>query len=110
MELKIIKKTPLLLDEVETNITKNKNFIPVQQKVFDSIKKFSKLNKDKAHKLYEELKALEIPRVEDEQYISIVNLAPKTESELKSVFAGSKTTVSPESLKKILETLKNYEK
>ena len=110
MELKILKKKPLLLDEVEASISKNKKFIPLQQKVFDSIKKFSKLNKDKAHKLYEELKALEIPRVEDEQFVLIVNLAPKTESELKSIFAGSKTTVSPERLKKILETLKNYEK
>ena len=110
MELKIIKKQPLLLNEVEEHVGKLKNMSAVQQKVFESIKKFSKINKDEAHRLFEELKALEIPRVEENQFIQIVNLAPKTESELKSVFAGSKTTVSSENIKKILETLKKHEK
>ncbi len=108
MELKIVEKKPLLLSEVEDNI-KEKN-LPVQQKVFDCMKKFSKINKDKALTLLKELKSLEIPRVEDEQFIQIINLAPKTESELKSVFSGSKTTVSSENIKKILETLKKHEK
>ncbi len=108
MELKIINKKPLLLQEVGENIEKKD--IPLQQKVFDSMKKFSKFNKDKALKILEELNSLEIPRLEDEQFIQIINLAPKTESELKSVFSGSKTTVSSENIKKILETLKKHEK
>ncbi len=110
MELKIINKKPLILKEVSENIASKKNTIAVQQKVFDFTNKFSKFNKEVSHKLIDELIELRIPRVEEHQLIQIINLAPKTETEIKTIFAGTKTTVTTESIKKILEILKKHEK
>lgn len=111
MELKILKKDTLLLNDLSEQMEKRKkDILPVQQKVFDFSNKFSKFNKEVSHTLLEELSSLSIPRVDETHFIQIINLAPKSEPELKSIFSGSKTTVSAESIKKILEILKKYEK
>ena len=109
MELKIIDKKPLSLPEVSEEMSQ-KEIASVQQKTYEFANKFSKFNKDVSSKVLEDLKALNIPRMEDAHLVQIINLAPKTESEIKTIFAGSKTTVTAESVKKILETLRANEK
>lgn len=89
---------------------KKEEITPVQQKVLDHSVKFSKLNKDRELKLFEEIKSLEIPRITEDHIASIVNIIPKSVPELRSIFAGSKTTVAPENLDKIQKTVDKYEK
>ena len=83
---------------------------PIQQKVMDYSIKFSKLNKSQELKLIEELSALEVPRMTEEHIATIVNLMPKAVSELKTIFAGTKTTIAPENLESIQKTVNKHEK
>ena len=112
-ELKIIKSQPLTLSAVGEELkpkTKREEIPPIQQKVLEHATQFSKLNKSQEHKLIEELKTLEIPRITEEHIVTIVNILPRSINELKIIFAGSKTTITPENLEKILQTLRKYEK
>lgn len=111
-ELKIAKSHPLTLGQIADEIKpKAKEEIsPIQQKVLDHSVKFSKLNKSQELKLTEELKALDVPRMTEEHIATMVNILPAAVSELRIVFAGSKTTIAPENLEKIQQTLSKYEK
>ncbi len=112
MELKILVKEPVLMTELanELKVIDKTEIKALQQKTGDYALKFSKLNKDKEAKLFKEILGLEVPRLEREQVATIVNLLPKNETELRTVFAGTKTTVTQENIIKILDTLKQYEK
>ena len=111
-ELKIIKSIKMSLGQIAEALKpgKKEELIPVQQKAFDHAVKFSKLNKSQELKLTEELKSLEVPRMTEEHIVTIVDLVPRSISELKTVFAGTKTTIAPENIDKIQKTLSKYEK
>jgi DNA-directed RNA polymerase subunit F len=112
-ELKIIKSRILTLGEIAEELKpKNKKveLEPIQQKVMDHSIKFSKLNKSQELKLIEELRSLEVPRMTEEHIATIVNILPQAVSELKTVFAGTKTTIAQENLDKIQQILNKYEK
>ena len=112
-ELKIIKTQPLTLAAVGEELkpkTKKAEIPTIQQKVLEHSAQFSKLNKSQEHKLTEELRALEVPRMTEEHIATIVNLMPKAVSELKTIFAGTKTTIAPENVEKIQQLLSKYEK
>ncbi len=89
---------------------KKEELQPIQQKAMDHSIKFSKLNKSQELKLTEELKSLEVPRMTEEHIVTIVSLMPRAISELKTIFAGTKTTIAPENIDKIQQTLSKYEK
>lgn len=112
MELRILDKEPIHMAELAGELKKisKKELKGLQQKTGDYALKFSKLNKDREAKLYQDILGLEIPRLEVEHIAAIVNLLPRNETELKTIFAGSKTTLAPENIVKILDTLKKYEK
>lgn len=112
MEVKVIKEQPLLMSEVEESLDKikKKERLPIQEIVYDFARKFEKLNTEKSKKLIDEIKALEIPRVTEFHIYQIVNLMPKNLGELRSIFAGTKTTITPENMKSMLELIKKYEK
>jgi DNA-directed RNA polymerase subunit F len=112
-ELKIVKSQTMTLGHIASDVkpkTKKEEITPIQQKVLDHSVKFSKLNKSEELKLVEELKALEVPRMTEEHIATMVNILPKSVNELRTVFAGSKTTIAPENLEKIQNTLSKYEK
>ncbi len=112
-ELKILKSRMLTLGEIAEELkpkNKKEEITPIRQKVFDHSVKFSKLNKSQELKLIEDLKSLEVPRMTEEHIATMVNLMPKAVSELKTIFAGSKTTIAPENLDNIQKTLNKYEK
>ncbi len=112
MELRILDKQPMEMAELASEMKKikKKEMKALQQKTGDYALKFSKLNKDREAKLYNDMLALEIPRLDKEHVASIVNLLPRNETELKIIFSASKTTIAPENIIKILETLEKYEK
>ena len=112
-ELKIIKSRIMGLGEIAETIkpkTKKDELEPIQQKAMDHSIKFSKLNKSQELKLIEELRSLEVPRMTEEHIATIVNLIPRAISELKTIFAGTKTTIAPENLNNIQKTVNKYEK
>tara|TARA_Y100000310_G_C20650204_1_gene798991 strand:- start:1483 stop:1815 length:333 start_codon:yes stop_codon:yes gene_type:complete len=109
MEVNTVDKQPLTLSEVEEQlktIEKKGELSGGQQRTKDFATKFNKVNKSSATKLVKELDAAKIPRLTKETITEIVNLMPQNESELKTVFAGNKTTVTKENIEKILSILK----
>ncbi len=118
MEVRILRQEPIgptqvkeILGDIEKKLKKSKESLGrSQQRVMDSIIKFSKLNKEKETKLIKDLKALDIPRLSDSHIAQIVTIIPKDVDELRTVFAGSKTTITKEDLEKIQSTIKQYEK
>ncbi|UCD04069.1 MAG: hypothetical protein JSW73_00255 [Candidatus Woesearchaeota archaeon] len=111
MEAKIIEEKPLLSSEVEKSLgkIKKKDRLPIQEVTYDFNRKFKKIDTDKSKKLIEEINALEIPRVTDFHICQIANLMPKNLGELRSIFAGTKTTITPENIKSMLEIIKKYD-
>lgn len=81
---------------------------PIQQKVYDFTRKFSRLSVLQAEKLIKELEDLEIPRMTKEHIISIVDILPRNDAELKIILAASKTMLKPEDIEKILGVVKKY--
>lgn len=109
-DIKFIEKTPICLgalaEEVKKAAEDKENPITLQQRVKDYAINFSKLNKEKELKLLKAIKDLEIPLLTDSHMVEIINLMPENLPELRTIFAGSKTTITLENLTKILEVLK----
>jgi len=113
MDIKIVKKEPLTLVDVNKTVAglgKKAELPAIQQKVHTFAKKFSKTTGANADKLAKELKGLEIPMFTEEHIVQIINTMPNDLAELKSIFAGSKTTITPENFKKILDIVLKYSK
>jgi len=112
MEEKILNQKPLPLAEVLSLLkdrAKGGDLNPVEQKVHDFAKQFSKLNKSKVAQLRKDIESLEIPRLSEDQLVELVNIVPLDLGEVRAVLAGSKTTVTPDNIKKLVEVMRKYE-
>jgi len=110
MDEKIIERQPVTLNQLAQKISKinKKEIIPVQQKVFDFAKKFTKMTDGNAEKLAKDLKALDITRLTEEHITDIINLAPQDLAELKTLFVKTNTTLPPEDFKRILDLVDKH--
>ena len=110
MKVKIITKEALPIAEVNdilVKLEKSGELSGSQQKIRDFTAKFNKINKSEATKLIKDLESAGIPRLTNDCVVEIVNLLPKNESELKTVFVRNKLTVSKEGMDKILSIIKS---
>ena len=113
MDTKIIKKEPLALvdaGKIVSGLGKKAELPTIQQKVQTFAKKFSKITSANVAKLAKELHGLEIPLFTEDNIAQICNILPQDLAELKSIFAGSKISISPENFKKILDIVIKYSK
>jgi len=112
METKVLKKEPLTFADIISELSKIKKgqITPIQQKVHDFAIRFSKINKAQKDRLVKELRALGIPTLTDAHICTIANLMPRDIVELRSIFTGTKTTITSENLQKVQEALKKYGK
>ncbi len=113
MDTKITEREPVSIPEVAdfaSKIGKVTDLLDMQNKMRIHAKDFSKLSKTDAEKLAKELKELGIIRLAQEQLIQIVSILPKDIAELRTIFAGEKTTIKPEDLQKILDVVKKFVK
>jgi len=76
-----------------------------QKNSLDYLKKYDKLTKKKAEKIVEELK--KIPKLRERQIISIVNILPQDNDDLRLVMEKDYTNLTDDEKKLILETIKN---
>jgi DNA-directed RNA polymerase subunit F len=113
MELKIIAKEPLSLPQVAKMVKglgKKDERAEVQNKILDFAGAHLKMKEDEAEKLREELRALDIATLSAEHITQIIDILPQDLAELKSVFAGSKTNLSPEQFQRIAEICQKVKK
>ncbi len=81
---------------------------PAQQTSFDIAQKTARLNKTDTEKVIKELNKLGIARMTEEHVIAIATFLPQSPDELKTIFAGTKTTIKSEDLAKILDIIPKY--
>ncbi len=113
MELKLVNKEALHLPALAKAlqaIGKKEERADIQNKVLDYAKANARLKEDDAEKLREELRAMDIATLANEHIIQIIDLLPQDLGELKSVFAGSKTNLSPEQFQKISDICRKFRK
>jgi len=98
----ILSKKPLTLAEVKelaANVDENKPIVAY-------LKAFSKLNNEKASKLAEEIKALNNPKLKEENIIKIVDFLPRDLEDLNKVLLDVGLTDAESNA--ILEIVKKY--
>ena len=93
------------LYEIMKKIENDENILPVQSRTIQYLKKFSKIDAEKAIKLKEKL--MEVDEVDEEKAVQIINILPKTQEEIKEIF--HEKVIVGELSKKILAILKEEE-
>jgi DNA-directed RNA polymerase subunit F len=98
----ILNQKPLHLAEVR-EIMKGEE----ENKQMQSyLKKFTKLTKEKADKLAEEIRALGNLKIKEENIVKIVDLLPEDAESLNKIFTD--VSLSEDETNKILEIVKKY--
>ncbi len=106
MPKKIVEEKEITIAEAKRVLEEEGELNPFQQRTFDYLNKFSKIEASKAEELVKKLEQLEIDRVDA---IQIVNCVPSTVEELRVFFAASKKKVIRASkLEEILKLLDKY--
>ncbi len=98
-----------VLDEIKKK-EKDRELTYREEKTRDFLKKVNKLSKTNFDKAKKELEALEIPRIEESQIISILEIMPNNGTELRAVVSHSGTVLVDENVTQILDVLKSYQK
>ncbi len=80
-----------------------------EEKAKDYLKKFQKLEAADYKKANAELIALEIPRLDEAHIIKILDIMPKSGTELRAIVSHSGTVLVDENVDKILGLLKKYQ-
>jgi DNA-directed RNA polymerase subunit F len=75
-----------------------------QKNALDILKKFVKIDAEKAKKLVEELK--KIKKLREREIIAIVNFLPEDRDDLRLILEKEYTNFTPEEVNQILETVK----
>ena len=77
-----------------------------RQALKDYMKKFTKLSKDKAEKLIEEVKALKNLKIKEENLVKLADFLPRDAEDLNKVF--TEVNLNEEEINAILEITKKY--
>jgi len=103
---RIVEEKEVTIAEAKRVLEEGGELNPFQQRTFDYLSKFSKIEASKAEELVKKLEQLEIDRVDA---IQIVNCVPSTVEELRVFFAASKKKIIRASkLEEILKLLDKY--
>ena len=101
------KKVAVSLSEVK-ELLKNQdpeNMDQIQRWTFDYVSKVSSLNAESAKKIKNEL--VKECKLTEEEAVELINICPKTMSELRSFTFGWKKLILTETLEKILKIIKD---
>ena len=81
-----------------------------EEKTQETLKKMNKMTETNFKKAAAELKALEIPRLEDTHIIKILDTMPANGTVLRAIVSHSGTVLVDESVTSILDVVKKYAK
>ena len=101
------KKQAVSLSEVK-ELLKNQdpeNMDQIQRWTFDYVSKVSNLDAASAKKMKQQL--IKDCNLNEEESVELINICPKTMSELRSFTFGWKKLILTETLEKILKTIKD---
>ena len=109
----VISKEPVAGAEVLAVISKKAKDTELtyrEEKTQEYLKNFSKLSLKDFEKAKAELIALELPRIEDEQIVKILELMPSNGTELRAIVSHSGVVLVDENVTKTLDVLNSYRK
>jgi len=72
------------------------------------IKKFVKINPEKAKEMKKELQDLNFFSLKEEDIIKVIDFMPEDAEDLRKIFAGSELSLKQDEIVKILEIVKKY--
>jgi len=98
----ILNRKPLALAEVKSLI----KGLEEKKQMESYIKKFSKISKADAEKLASEIRALNNPKINEENLVKILDFLPANSEELNKIF--TEVSLSEEEANSILEIIKKY--
>ncbi|MCK5233530.1 MAG: hypothetical protein KAJ91_01815 [Candidatus Aenigmarchaeota archaeon] len=104
--MKKIEETPITYVEAKNILAKStKDTEPgYEQKItLDYLRNFSKLSKKDIDSAKEELSQIDI--LKDHQIVTLLNILPEGEEEIKTIFMKERTTLEPKHIKAILDAL-----
>lgn len=107
----VISKEPVSGSEVDEIVNKKgeeRELTYREEKIREFLNKFPKLSVEDYNKVKEELISLEIPRLEEEHIVKIIDIMPKSGTELRAIVSHSGTVLVDDSVTKILEVLTKY--
>lgn len=79
-----------------------------EEKVLEHLKKFNVLSTEDFEKAVSEVEALEIPRLEREKIVKIVELMPKSGTELRAIVSNAGVVLVDENVDRVLDVLKQF--
>lgn len=98
----ILDKKPVPLAEVESYVTN----LEEKKSLHSYIKKFSKLTKEKAKSMAESIRALNNPKINEEDIVEILDFLPEDAEDLNKIF--TEVSLSEEESNVILEIVKKH--
>ncbi len=102
-----IKPVPMAVAKELMMKKEKEEEISYEQKLsIEHLKKFTKLSKDKALKLAEEIS--NVVKLSDEVLVQIVDILPQSIDELRLILASEKFSLREEEMNKILEVIRKY--
>ncbi|MCX8193967.1 MAG: hypothetical protein N3G19_01240 [Candidatus Pacearchaeota archaeon] len=97
-------KKPVTLAEVRELLKGSES--DKAKNTIEFIKKFTKMNVSEANKLKQELIALDIAKLKEEDIVKIIDFMPEDAEDVRKIFSGSDISLEQDEITKILETLK----
>lgn len=107
----IISEKPVSIAQVRQileDISKKSDLRYEQRLALAYAQEFAKLTAEESEQLYKELVALNIPRLKDEHIVKIIDILPRTPSELNVILAKDKISLKKELQNEILSVVKKY--
>lgn len=107
----IISKEPVTEAQVFEHVDKamkNRELTYREEKIREHILKLKKIDAKQANELKKELMELNIPRLEEEHIIKIIDIMPKNGTELRAIVSHSGTVLVDDSVTKIIGALSKY--
>lgn len=113
MKFKVINETPMGLNEVKEELSKIKakdNELTFRaQKTMDYLEQVLTISNAQAKELFAKLTKLEIPRIKELHIHKLVDTLPLNSKDVKTILQGYAVTVTNENLKKIADTVAEYD-
>lgn len=112
-DYKIISSEPISNSEVLDLISKKSDSMELtyrEEKSLDYLKKVVKNSVEETNQLFNEILALQVPRLEEIHIKKIIEIMPSSGTQLRAVVSNTGTILVDENVTKILDLLKNYRK
>ena len=109
----ILSETPISMsimkDHLEQIKKKEKELNFRSARTLEYLSSHATLDKKKADELYQKIEKLNIPRLKEIHMLKIVDLMPTSADEIKTILQAYTVTINNDNLKKIIDTVAEYQ-